>query len=40
MVFGVTPKKVPLTTPLPWQVPHPVVMPVWLNAELVNLAPF
>ena len=35
----VNPKKVPLVM-LPWQVPQPVVIPIWLNAELLNFAPF
>jgi hypothetical protein len=40
IVLGVTPKKVPLVTLLPWQVPQDVVTPVWLKAELLKLAPF
>ena len=40
IVLGVTPANVPFITLLPWQVAHPEVIPVWLNAELLNLAPF
>jgi hypothetical protein len=35
-----TPKKLLLVTFGPWQVAHPEVIPLWLNAELLNLAPF
>ena len=38
-VLGVTPMKVPVVTVAPWQLTQPVVIPLWLNAELVNLAP-
>ena len=37
-VFGVTPSKVPAVTPAPWQLAQLPVMPLWLNAELLNLA--
>ena len=40
MVLGSTPAKVPTVTLAPWQAAHPVVMPLWLKAELVNLAVF
>ena len=40
MVLGRTPAKVPTVTLAPWQAAHPVVMPLWLKAELVNLAVF
>jgi hypothetical protein len=35
-----TPKKLLLVTLGPWQLAHPDVIPLWLNAELLNLAPF
>lgn len=30
----------PVLTLAPWQLAQPAVMPLWLNAELANLAPF
>ena len=39
MVLGVTPKKLPLPTPLPWQLVQPLPMPLWLKAPLANLSP-
>jgi hypothetical protein len=35
--MGVTPKKVPATTLEPWHSLQPVLMPVWLKAELRKL---
>jgi hypothetical protein len=37
-VFGVTPSKVPAVTLAPWQLAQLPVIPLWLNAELLNLA--
>ena len=37
--LGVTPSKVPTTTLAPWQLAQPVVMPVWLKAELLKCEP-
>ena len=39
MVLGTTPKKVPVVTLAPWQLAQPVLMPLWLKAELPKLAP-
>jgi hypothetical protein len=39
MVLGTTPIKVPVVTLAPWQLAHPLVMPLWLKAELLNFAP-
>jgi hypothetical protein len=39
MVLGTTPIKVPVMTLAPWQLAHPLVMPLWLKAELLNFAP-
>ena len=39
MVLGTTPAKVPVVTLAPWQLAQPLVMPLWLNAELLNFAP-
>jgi hypothetical protein len=39
MVLGLTPKNVPAVTLLPWQASHPLLMPLWLNAEPENFAP-
>jgi hypothetical protein len=39
MVLGTTPAKVPVMTLEPWQLAHPLLMPLWLNAELLNFAP-
>jgi hypothetical protein len=38
-VLGTMPAKVPVTTLAPWQLAQPLVTPLWLNAELLNLAP-
>ena len=40
IVLGNTPAKVPATTAAPWQLAQPLVIPLWLKAELVNLAVF
>src|ERR1035437_2224762 len=39
MVLGTTPAKVPVVTLAPWQLAQPLVMPLWLKAELLNFAP-
>jgi hypothetical protein len=39
MVLGTIPAKVPVVTLAPWQLAQPLVMPLWLKAELLNLAP-
>ena len=40
MVLGRMPAKVLAVTVAPWQLAQPAVMPLWLKAELVNLAVF
>ena len=40
IVLGNTPAKVAAVTLAPWQAAQPVVMPLWLKAEFVNLAVF